>query len=370
MANATAAGFSTGPEYVAATNAGFTNAATYQAATAEGFKDAVTYNEALAGGFNNATTYAQAVVNGYTNAAEWQSAITNAGFTSSSQYAQALSAGFTDAATYQTAANLGYANASEYAAGQAGNFANYADYAAGTSAGFENGAVYHTAESAGYKTAADLSAASAAKGYAGVDNFVDAIQSGFANTGANDWYTALSAGIPDYAKYAAAVAAGMIVPNMFNTGLKGGNPGSGPSNYTWGTATAPINPGVNPGLIAGQVQPYYHDTTPDQAQYYWGEHQPLTSTKNIAQQLETVPSAPATPWGVAHSAVGGTEHLDIPAYTQQLLGPAAVEAATGTSHVKPVDPYAITPNMLTAVNQTPVIPTTFGASPAPAIKVG
>ena len=76
------------------------------------------------------------------------------------------------------------------------------------------------------------------------------------------------------------------------------------------------------------------------------------------------------PWGAATSAVGGTQHLDIPQFTQQLLGQHAVEAETGTSTMKPVNPYAITPDMTTAVNQTPVVPTTFGGPAVPSITVG
>jgi hypothetical protein len=45
-----------------------------------------------------------------------------------------------------------------------------------------------------------------------------------------------------------------------------------------------------------------------------------------------VPNAPATPFGEATSAVGGTQHLDINQFTQNLLGnPNYAAAASGTA---------------------------------------
>ena len=56
------------------------------------------------------------------------------------------------------------------------------------------------------------------------------------------------------------------------------------------------NPGLNPGWI--QPTPFYNTTSPVQSQYYWGQH-PYQPGPTFNQALyNTVPAAPATPFGL------------------------------------------------------------------------
>jgi hypothetical protein len=56
------------------------------------------------------------------------------------------------------------------------------------------------------------------------------------------------------------------------------------------------NPGLNPGWI--QPTPFYNTTSPVQSQYYWGQR-PYQPGPRFDQALyNTVPAAPATPFGL------------------------------------------------------------------------
>jgi hypothetical protein len=106
----------------------------------------------------------------------------------------------------------------------------------------------------------------------------------------------------------------------------------GSAPYTWGTAAAPINPGANPGLLAGQVQDFYNNPQGSLADtYYWGVHNPLNGTQNISQQYNTDANAPVSPYGVSQSAVGGNEYLNIPQFIQDTVGSPSYQQMTGAS---------------------------------------
>ena len=108
--------------------------------------------------------------------------------------------------------------------------------------------------------------------------------------------------------------------------------GMGPATpYTWGHAAAPINPGANPGLLAGQVNDFYNNAPGSLADtYYWGVHNPLNGTNNISGQYNTDTNAPATPFGAAQSAVGGNEYLNIPQFVQNTIGNPSYQKMTGS----------------------------------------
>ena len=85
------------------------------------------------------------------------------------------------------------------------------------------------------------------------------------------------------------------------TGTGGGaitpvNPSLGPLH--WGNLPDLPLPGLNPGFI--QAQPFYHDTSPVQAQYYWGNH-PFMNTAADLPNYNMIPNAPAQPWGLQQS---------------------------------------------------------------------
>lgn len=108
---------------------------------------------------------------------------------------------------------------------------------------------------------------------------------------------------------AAAAGAGTITSGQLapqNTTI---NWYAGQSPWKWGSVAGP-QIGVNG--VPMNVQPMYNGT-PIQAQYYWGEHPDATNWNNV-------PDAPATPWGAEYSAVGGNQYLNIPAFTQNMLG--------------------------------------------------
>jgi hypothetical protein len=179
----------------------------------------------------------------------------------------------------------------------------------------------------------------------------------------------MNAGIPTYAKYAAAVAAGMVVPNLIQglTGQVGTTMGSvTPSPWTWGTAQAPVNPGANPGLIAGQVEDFYNNPQGSLADtYYWGVHNPLSGTQNIAQQYNTDANAPVNPYGTAYSTMGGNEELNIPQFIQNTIGSPSYQKMTGSSgpyYAAPETSAALPSSYYTAATQSvsPWIGTSFG----------
>jgi hypothetical protein len=78
------------------------------------------------------------------------------------------------------------------------------------------------------------------------------------------------------------------------------------------------NPGLNPGFI--QPAPYYRTTSPVQSQYYWGQR-PYQPGPTFNQALyNTVPAAPATPFGLQQMYTP----TDLNAYLSQFTaGPVA-----------------------------------------------
>ena len=339
-ADATLNGFTNAASYDAATNAGLANMADYTAAMdAGGFTDAGTFNTALNSGFTDAATFDQATGAGFTNAAQYDAA-TNLGYTNAQDFASGQLGNFSNAAEYQQAANLGYTNASDFSAGELGGYANAQDFTTASNLGYADNAQYQVGLQHGFANADELMTASTNAGFSDVGTYGQALDAGFGASGSGglaDWLTAKDAGISDYWTYAKAIAAGLIIPKILS-GVQPGQQGgginwgyAGEAPWTWGQQAMPVNPGTNPGWLAGNVTPHYQNTTPDQAQYYWGQHPALTSANNVAQQWNNVPNAPAQPWGEATSAVGGTQQLDVNQFIQNTVGnPTYAASAAGT----------------------------------------
>ena len=373
-----AGGFANASEYNTATAAGFSDAGTYQTATNLGYSTASDYSAGEAGGFANAGQYTEATAHGFDTLSGYQEAAANAGFGDTSTFNTALNSGFTDASTYDTATNLGYKTASDYSAGELGGYANAQDWETASNLGYADNTQYQVGLKGGYANADEMMTAMTDSGFSDPETFGNAIDAGFGpSVGATaaDYLTSLQSGLSDYGQYAAAVAAGLILPNLIHPMQPGTTGGgyAGESPWTWGSAPATKYPGVNPGLMEGQITPYYTDnTSPDQAQYYWGLHQPLTSPQNIGQQWNNIPNAPATPWGTATGAVGGTEHLDIPQFVQNTIQTPGYQAGFGHAP-QPVTPTQApayippTPQEMTGeqVPITPIAPEYGGPQESP-----
>ena len=127
-----------------------------------------------------------------------------------------------------------------------------------------------------------------------------------------------------------------------------------PTNYKldWGTPPTINQAGVNPGIYAGAVKPYYADATANQNAYYWGKH-PYAATEADLANYNNVPNAPVQPFGPKTSAVGGTDQLNIADYTKQYLNPTynagylgsqpQYAGSGGTTTNLPAQPVAPTP---------------------------
>ena len=80
------------------------------------------------------------------------------------------------------------------------------------------------------------------------------------------------------------------------------------------------------------VKPYYTNAGPNQNAYYWGAHPYMKTMNDLMTTYNNVPNAPATPFGPAHSAVGGNAQLNIPQFIASILGnPQYAGAASGTA---------------------------------------
>lgn len=134
----------------------------------------------------------------------------------------------------------------------------------------------------------------------------------------------------------AALASGLLTPQS----NLGGNVGSGDVKYEWGQGTPLVNPGLNPGYIGPAASiPDYQTTSPTQSQYYWGVHTPVNTEADLANYNQLPVGAPATPWGMANSAVGGTAQLNVPNFVNQYVtNPAwaGVNAGTSPGYTPPV----------------------------------
>jgi hypothetical protein len=75
--------------------------------------------------------------------------------------------------------------------------------------------------------------------------------------------------------------------------------------YTLGTPPdLHIPTGLNPGWI--QPAPFYKNTTPSQAEFYWGNH-PYQLGPVFNQELyNNVPNAPKVPWGISNAQTSAT----------------------------------------------------------------
>jgi hypothetical protein len=89
--------------------------------------------------------------------------------------------------------------------------------------------------------------------------------------------------------------------------------------WTWGTAVAPVNPGLNPGYWAGTATPAYAQNGVADV-YNWG----------LRDQNQ---NATGTQYGAPYSAVAGNETLNIPQFINQEI--PQVAHGTGTTAVSP-----------------------------------
>lgn len=96
-----------------------------------------------------------------------------------------------------------------------------------------------------------------------------------------------------------------IVPIVVPT-----DPNNPDGSYRYGRYTVgdPIKvnvpTGLNPGWMA--PTPFYQNTRPEQAQYYWGGHPYQPGPEFNAQLYNTVPAAPSQPWGSTQTQLSAT----------------------------------------------------------------
>jgi hypothetical protein len=106
-----------------------------------------------------------------------------------------------------------------------------------------------------------------------------------------------------------------------------------------------VNPGLNPGWMnLAASKPFYQTTNPTQSQFYWGAHPYMRSIPELLATYNTVPDAPAVPWGATNSAVGGQSQLDIPAFIEQYINNPAyggVNSASGKGYMPTLDQLAL-----------------------------
>ena len=95
----------------------------------------------------------------------------------------------------------------------------------------------------------------------------------------------------------------LVPPVVPNTPTTTDNTHAG--TYKWGTVPkVNIPTGLNPGFIHPTA--FYSNTTPSQAQFYWGSHPYQPGPTFNSQLYNTVPAAPTTPWGATNASVAAT----------------------------------------------------------------
>ena len=70
----------------------------------------------------------------------------------------------------------------------------------------------------------------------------------------------------------------------------------------------------------------------------------MRSIPELLATYNTVPDAPAVPWGATNSAVGGQSQLDIPAFIEQYINNPAyggVNSASGKGYMPTLDQLAL-----------------------------
>ena len=76
-------------------------------------------------------------------------------------------------------------------------------------------------------------------------------------------------------------------------------------HYSWGTPyPLHLAQGLNPGLI--NPPEYYKNTNPAQAKYYWGQHPFQPGDTFNSELYNTVPNAPAVPYGLGYAQRAAT----------------------------------------------------------------
>ena len=106
----------------------------------------------------------------------------------------------------------------------------------------------------------------------------------------------------------------------------------------FGTATPPVNPGMNPGYLTapGAIRPQYAGT-PTQANYFWGQRPLIQTAADIDQFNTAVPQT--NPFaGAAYAQGVGPNRLDINQFIRQYLTPEQYYALTGSSAQYPQTP--------------------------------
>jgi hypothetical protein len=103
----------------------------------------------------------------------------------------------------------------------------------------------------------------------------------------------------EIAKY---LALGIILPGMLTPQQKAqfGRKGYGPIDpVEWGKAGQLVNPGANPGWLAGDfVKPAYETTNPYQSKFYWGKHPYVDTATNRDVYNQTQPYAGTQGFGL------------------------------------------------------------------------
>jgi len=101
------------------------------------------------------------------------------------------------------------------------------------------------------------------------------------------------------------------------------DPGPGTTTVTPADFTKlQIPTGLNPGWMA--PTPFYQTTSPVQSQFYWGPHSYQEGPTFNAQQYNTVPTAPKTPWGLQEMAPVArpqdiVDYINSPEYQAQFV---------------------------------------------------